>query len=179
MNRKVLYVIIAVLALILIAGLIFVFVAPGMQTAAPQADSSQTDAPQSENGSAEATGDSVSPDAPAADAADPEAGDAPAADVPEQTEETVQQTEAVEPTEESVPEDTRLIPDVPEIEAPAEEEMTYEKYHSMSGDEQAAFINSFDSYEAFFQWYNAAEEKYKEDMIPIDGSTPIDLGGNP
>ena len=62
-------------------------------------------------------------------------------------------------------------------------EMTYEKYNAMSGDEQLAFFETFDSVEAFIDWYNAAKEKYEKEhpYIEIDGGE-IDLdsifGGN-
>ena len=55
-------------------------------------------------------------------------------------------------------------------------EMTYEKYNAMSGDDQMAFFNTFDSVEAFMDWYNAAKEKYEAEhpAIEIEGGE-IDL----
>lgn len=49
----------------------------------------------------------------------------------------------------------------------------YEKYINMSGDEQAAFIESFSSVASFFEWLNNAQAEY-EASIPkteIDGDT--------
>lgn len=163
MSRKTLYVIIVILALILVAGLVFVFAMPKPQAYAQQDTPAATDT----------AGNVVATDTPSEPSNVPETDPV---ETQKPTQPQVVGTLFPEPTEETVPEDTSLIPDMPEVSVPAEEEMTYEKYHAMSGDEQAAFINSFDSYEAFFEWYNAAEDKYKEDMIPIDGSTPIDLG---
>lgn len=77
------------------------------------------------------------------------------------------------------PTDGPIVPNVPtdpDTTVPEKEEMGYLSYHNMSGAEQAAFINSFPSIEAFFDWYNAAKEAYENDMIEIDGSTPIDAG---
>ena len=170
MKRKSLYIIIAVLVVILIGALVFVFVMsnsrddnqgtnPGTSDTTPKATdpvTGETIAVPGETETAQLDGDSevLATDAP----------EVPAEDQPEQT-------------DPEVPEDTRLIPDTPEMEVPVKDEVTYEDYHNMSGDEQAAFINTFESYEAFFAWYNAAEQEYRDQMIEIDGSTPIDLGG--
>ena len=83
----------------------------------------------------------------------------------------------------TVPEETGpLIPNMPEVDVPEKDEVTYLEYYAMSAEEQASFINSFESYEAFFAWHKAAKEAYENDRIEIDGSTPIDLddvvGGN-
>lgn len=54
----------------------------------------------------------------------------------------------------------------------------YERYYNMSGDEQKAFIESFGSIEAFFEWHNAAKAEYEKlhpDIEIEDGS--VDLGG--
>lgn len=55
-------------------------------------------------------------------------------------------------------------------------EMTYEKYNSMSGDDQMAFFSTFASVEDFVTWYNAAKEKYEAEnpYIEIEGGE-IDL----
>lgn len=37
----------------------------------------------------------------------------------------------------------------------------YEAYHAMSGAEQKAYLESFESIEAFFEWYNAAAAEYE------------------
>lgn len=37
----------------------------------------------------------------------------------------------------------------------------YEAYHAMSGAEQKAYLESFESIEAFFEWYNAAKAEYE------------------
>lgn len=169
MRKKVLYVIIAVLALILVAGLVFIFTMP----------KPQMDAQQDTSAAMDATDNTVVTDVPSAPS------DVPGTDPTEGKKPTQAQiigTIIPEPTEETVPEDTRLIPDVPDVSVPEEDEITYLDYHAMSGDEQAAFINTFSSYEAFFAWYNAAEKEYKDSMIEIDNDTSIDMeelfGGN-
>lgn len=52
----------------------------------------------------------------------------------------------------------------------------YEQYQNMSGEDQLAFMESFDSVEAFVAWYNAAQAEYeaKNPAIEIDGSV-IDM----
>lgn len=53
----------------------------------------------------------------------------------------------------------------------------YEQYNNMSGSEQLAFIESFESVEAFVNWYNAAEADYNAQMDPIEiTGGVIDLG---
>ncbi|MBR4109313.1 MAG: hypothetical protein IKK41_03215 [Oscillospiraceae bacterium] len=64
---------------------------------------------------------------------------------------------------------------VPNVSVPPADKMTYVVYNAMSADEQLAFINSFESIDAFFVWYNTAKEEYNNNLIEIDGSTPIDL----
>ena len=78
------------------------------------------------------------------------------------------------PTEETNGETTETT--VPNVSVPPADKMTYVAYNAMSADEQLAFINSFESIDAFFVWYNAAKEEYNNNLIEIDGSTPIDLG---
>ena len=47
----------------------------------------------------------------------------------------------------------------------------------MSGTEQAAFMNTFESIPAFFEWRNAAKAKYEEEQDRIEiGDGEIDLG---
>ena len=62
-------------------------------------------------------------------------------------------------------------------------EMTYEKYISMSGNDQMAFFNTFASVEDFVSWYNAAKEKYEAEHPYIEienGEIDLDslFGGN-
>lgn len=58
------------------------------------------------------------------------------------------------------------------------ENMTeFERYNAMTGEEQMAFMNSFDSIEAFFDWYNAAKAEYDALHPNIDiGDGVIDAG---
>lgn len=43
----------------------------------------------------------------------------------------------------------------------------YERYNNMSGEEQVAFMESFESPEAFVAWYNAAEAEFNAETAPI------------
>lgn len=56
--------------------------------------------------------------------------------------------------------------------------VTYSQYNAMSAEEQQAWFNSFESVEAFFEWYNNAKAVYEanDDSIIIDGNTSIDMG---
>ena len=96
------------------------------------------------------------------------------------TEETTPST-ATEPEETTEPTHSETESDATETTAPSEDttELTdFEKYHSMSGQEQQAFINSFESIEDFFTWYNAAKAEYEAQNPGINvGDGDIDLGG--
>ncbi len=58
------------------------------------------------------------------------------------------------------------------------DEMTYEKYNAMSGDEQQKFFSSFANPADFFTWYNAAKAEYEasQNRIEIGEGGSIDLG---
>ena len=163
MNKKVLVVIVAVLVLILAAGIIFVTQAgkstPEAQPTVSQDSNVETEgAGETQQNQQLVENDSETEDAPVDATLPPEEEDN--FEIPTGTE------------------DTALIPGMPEVEMPVDDDgkVTYEEYHAMSGEQQAAFINTFESYDAFFEWYNAAEQEYKDNMKPIDGSTPIELG---
>jgi len=54
--------------------------------------------------------------------------------------------------------------------------MDYEKYTSLSAEDQSAYRATFDSISAFFEWYNAAKADYDAKNPGIDvGSGTIDL----
>ena len=53
----------------------------------------------------------------------------------------------------------------------------YEWYHSLTGEQQMAYMESFDNMDAFFDWYNAAKEEHEREKPGIDiGDGNIDLG---
>ncbi|MBR3962989.1 MAG: hypothetical protein IKK14_05630 [Oscillospiraceae bacterium] len=55
-------------------------------------------------------------------------------------------------------------------------EMTYEEYMAMDGYEQEKYMKSFESIDAFFNWFNAAKDKYEEENPSIEiGDGPIDM----
>lgn len=54
----------------------------------------------------------------------------------------------------------------------------YERYHSMSGEEQTAFILSFPTVEDFFAWLNNAKAEHERLKPGVEiGSGSVDLGG--
>lgn len=65
-----------------------------------------------------------------------------------------------------------------EVIAPEEGEMTYRKFHDMTPSQQQAYVESFESLDAFFLWYAEAQEQYEKENPPIiiDGNGEIDLG---
>lgn len=86
----------------------------------------------------------------------------------------------------TIPEETEpevpYFPEATDTPAPEKDEVTYMDYHSMTATEQKAFINTFESYDAFFEWHEAAKKAYEDGLIEIDGSTPVNMedivGGN-
>lgn len=92
---------------------------------------------------------------------------------------------APESTPTPIPSATPEATQKPEPENPAEPgSLDYETFQSLDPAEQEVHMGSFESIEAFFEWYNAAKEKYELEnpSIEIDGSGSIDLdeifGGN-
>ena len=182
MNRKILYVIIAVLVVILAAGVVMVFTMQN-PTAAPKNPSVSADATQNTGEAAAPTADPVTGEVPTAPGADVPAAVTDPTASEAATEPTTESGETTEPTEDTKPTDPTdasegpLIPDAPVATQPANGPVTYLDYLAMTGEQQMAFINTFSSYDAFFAWFNAAKEAYEDSLIVIDGSTPVD-GGN-
>ncbi len=80
------------------------------------------------------------------------------------------------------PETNKPETNPPETNPPATnnpDAASYEAYLAMSGEEQSAFINSFSSTTAFFEWRNAAKAAYEAQNpdIEIGNGGSIDLGG--
>lgn len=66
------------------------------------------------------------------------------------------------------------------VEVPDPEDVDYREFMDMTPAEQQAFMESFESIEAFFEWYEAAKAKYEEENPPIDvGDGNVTLPGNP
>ena len=91
---------------------------------------------------------------------------------------------ATEPkaTEPSATKPTEPAPTTPQNKPTGEEgvednDFGYDAYMEMSGEDQKAFIDSFDSMEEFFNWLNSAREEdaEKNDVI-IVGDGTVDLG---
>ena len=103
------------------------------------------------------------------------------ADYTEPAAETEEATEAVEETEAATEAATEPAK---ETEAPTEPEateddgeMTYEKFMAMDAAGQQAFINSFPSMDAFFEWFNAAKEAYEASRNEVEiGDGSFDIG---
>ena len=107
--------------------------------------------------------------------------------------ESVSMVETTDPTSETVvlgmdeeaaateeTQDYENMPTVPAPEEPAMQDTTeYERYTAMSGEEQQAFVDSFGSMEAFFEWYNTAKEEYEASKkdVEISGDEIIDANG--
>ena len=69
--------------------------------------------------------------------------------------------------------DGNETPSVPSYE----NQITYEEYNALSGEEQEAYFNTFPSVESFFEWYNAAREEYEKNNTAIEiGDGTIDIG---
>lgn len=55
---------------------------------------------------------------------------------------------------------------------------TYKEYVKLTHAQQEAYMKSFESIEAFFDWYEKAKEEYEKNNPPIDvGDGNIDLEG--
>jgi len=96
----------------------------------------------------------------------------------ETTEATEEATDSTEPSEEET--DPTEEETKPEDTDPTEGDTItdFEWYNSLSGAEQQEFMNTFESVEAFFEWYNAAKSEYDAlhpDVEINDGN--IDLEG--
>lgn len=168
MNKKTLIIIIAILAVILIAGIVLVFVLPNSQSGNPQGNTVAPNAGDPSTVETNGNGEPVNenPDGPEQTPTEDEQA-APGANGPAQSGDAADSSEEPEGP---------LFPDVPNVELPEIDEIGYMDYHNMSATEQKAFINTFESYDAFFDWLDAAKEKYEKEMVEIDGSTPVNAG---
>ena len=174
MSKKSLIVIVVILAVILAACVAAIVVLP-MLTSSQQGD--RLDSAVVDQASEDVQADAADSSAP--DGEDPAdiQGDGQGND-----QENDQNGETVAESTGPVVDDA-TIPNLPEgVTAPASDEVTYEIYQAMTGEEQMVFMDSFESMDAFFAWYNAAKEEYEAKQIEIDGTAPIDMseivGGN-
>ena len=89
-------------------------------------------------------------------------------------------TEATEPTAtipSTEPAEKPENPTEPIATEPGEKKITYyDYYYVFTAEEQMAFIESFESIEAFFEWLNAAKEEYESGFFEYDGKYPIVIG---
>ena len=100
------------------------------------------------------------------------------------TEPAAETEEVTEPAEETEAATEAATEPAKETEAPTEPEateddgeMTYEKFMAMNATEQQAFINSFPTIEAFFEWFNAAKEAYEASRNEVEiGDGSFDIG---
>lgn len=53
---------------------------------------------------------------------------------------------------------------------PNPDTLTYQEYIAMDGELQQAFMESFDSVEAFVEWYNAVQKAYFDTLEEIPGT---------
>ena len=71
---------------------------------------------------------------------------------------------------------TDVTPDAPLVPS-YENQITYEEYNSLSGEEQEAYFNTFPTIESFFEWYNSARDEYEKNNPAIEiGDDTIDIG---
>lgn len=54
---------------------------------------------------------------------------------------------------------------------PDPDKLTYQEYIALDGKVQQAFMESFDSVEAFVEWYNAAQKAYLDSLQEITAGT--------
>ena len=102
--------------------------------------------------------------------------------VTESTKPTEKPGDSTEPTSSTEPAAT-TEPTIPEETKPVADDVTpqqlteFEKYNAMSGEEQMAFMQSFETIEAFFTWLNNAKAEYEaaNPGIEISGGE-IDVG---
>lgn len=105
------------------------------------------------------------------------------------TEPTVEETQAEateEPKETEAPKATEAPKETEASTEPATEPteapeddgtMNYDKYMSLSAKEQSDYMNSFESVDAFFAWYNAAKDEHDSKNTEIEiGDGSFDLG---
>lgn len=93
---------------------------------------------------------------------------------PEDPSEPTEPGSTIDPTEPQTPDETDPMPSDPSATEPeVSSKVTYMDYYNMSAEEQQAFIDSFESIDAFFAWHTAAKKEYEDNRTPIDGSTPI------
>ena len=87
------------------------------------------------------------------------------------------ETEAPKTTEPpKATEEPTQPPTTPTV-APESSKMDYDKYMSMSAQEQSDYMNSFESVDAFFDWYNAAKAEHDAQNNDIEiGNGSFDLG---
>lgn len=85
---------------------------------------------------------------------------------PAQTDPT--EPEATEPSQETIPDDPT--------------QLDYLQFHALDAAQQQAVMESFESIEAFFVWYDGVKETYEKENPAIEVDGPIDLdqifGGN-
>lgn len=87
------------------------------------------------------------------------------------TETTVPKEETTDPSEDSKEDTGNAGADATEPKP-----MTYEEFIAMSPEKQQAYQMSFSDVSKFFEWYNAAKEKYDKEHPPIEvGDGPITL----
>lgn len=88
-------------------------------------------------------------------------------------------TKAPDPTQPTEPQPTQPTQPAPTETQPAPtepQEMDYAAYHAMSPAQQQAYMESFESMEAFFVWYENAKQEYEAANPPIDvGNGSIDM----
>lgn len=82
-----------------------------------------------------------------------------------------------DPKPDPKPDDGGNTSSPPAVDVVKPEKLSYEEYHAMTPTNQRLYMESFNDPEAFFNWYNAAYEKYLKDHPAIDvGNGSVDIG---
>ena len=90
--------------------------------------------------------------------------------VPSSTAPSTQATQASKPATQPETQPSTTQPTTPTTKPVTT--LTYEQFQAMTGAEQRAYQESFESIDAFFVWYNAAKETYEQE------NPPIEIGGD-
>lgn len=112
----------------------------------------------------------------------PESPDPDIPDAPQNPTEGLQDPDSTEPPDETQPITTKPAETTPSPAIPVGS-LTYTEFWDLTPEQQQAYQASFESLDAFFQWYNAAVEQHEAENPPIvigpDGVVDLDkVGGN-
>ena len=160
--------------------LIALLVAVALCACGSSGDATQPNADPTENNvttQPDVTGSEVTEPTSGTEVTDPESTTGDVENTQPDTTEPTATEEPTEPTTTTTPTEPQVENTEPVATEPATQKVTYEDYYfKFTAEEQLAFINSFESIEAFFEWDKAAKEEYENNRKPIGDDGVIDLG---